>query len=388
MAIVITQSDCDFLVNTYKPTGKVEMRLKSILVKLGVGYMEMSRDVIKDVEINGSVVDKVDNKIVLGALALPEYVPVDDNTSISDLSKDFKYIPTLTDGGKIPSQFIPASVITDIYPYEVNPETFQEETFWTDLATWLKTQDPLPEKGDIVVIIAKEKGDENKGSYFLNAESAEDLTGTEEEIKKCFVPITDPIGHIEAIIINGKTYSDRTGVLSLNGIDFVNVVESLSDGLTVESVKDSEAGIVTSSISLKEASDTVSGSVKIKMLDSEDTDVITLSEKAILKIKEELIDELNAFKNEVSVYNTPVEVSFPLEGVAPKGAATIEITEGLENIDVSKCSVKLYRLKMNGYEKEEFFATITKYTTEKKIVVSMVLPEEIERGGIIVVIKN
>ena len=62
MAIVVTESDCEFLQNTYNPTGKVEMRVKSILVKLASGFIEFDKDVIKEIEINGSNLTKNKNQ--------------------------------------------------------------------------------------------------------------------------------------------------------------------------------------------------------------------------------------------------------------------------------------------------------------------------------------
>ena len=66
MAIVVTESDCDFLQKTYNPTGKVEMRVKSILVKLAKGLIEIDGDVVKEVEVGNKVLTNTNNKIFLG----------------------------------------------------------------------------------------------------------------------------------------------------------------------------------------------------------------------------------------------------------------------------------------------------------------------------------
>lgn len=232
MAIIITESDCDFLKDTYSPTSKVEMRLKSILVKMGVGFMNLNEDVIKEIYYSGSDVpiSKTENKITLSALVSDSFEPAFENTKYKE---GFNYIPVLNGNNKIPSKMIPASVITDIYVYDVTEREGETGT-WEEIITWLKNnQDIKAEKGDVLIVSnVKDK----VGAYFIKENFASDIptpTGNDFDYEEYLAKIPSPVGCISSITINGITYLDKDldGIVNLGNV--LNNIDENDKGLEV-----------------------------------------------------------------------------------------------------------------------------------------------------------
>lgn len=287
MAIVVTESDCEFLKNTYNPTGKVEMRVKSILIKLATGFIEFDRDVIKEIEINGSNLTKDQNKIILGALANTEFAPADEFLEDVDFKEGIKYIPVLNENKKIPAKYIPATVITDIYPIKSTVNN------WTEVVEYLKQEDisPEPEKGDLVIISSTNNA-EMYGSYFLLKDIKNIDTNLKEElIKEAFTPLTEPFGHITSLNINGKSYSSPDGIIS----DLPRFVTNIVGLNSVKiSEKESEFGLFTLEVDVEKATDSIPGIVKItdELIEVLEEDPVSASVRLIKKVKDELKNDI------------------------------------------------------------------------------------------------
>lgn len=377
MAIVVTESDCEFLQNTYNPTGKVEMRVKSILVKLASGFIEFDKDVIKEIEINGSNLTKNKNKIILGALANTDFAPADESLEDSEFKEGIKYVPVLNENKKIPSKYIPATVITDIYPIKSKVNN------WTEVVEFLKTEEILPEKGDLV-IISESDNIEMYGSYFLLEDIVNIDTNLKEEIiKEAFTPLTEPFGHITSINVNGKSYSSTDGIIS-DLPKFVTGVVGLNSVKVSE--KESEEGLFTLEVDVEKATSNTPGIVKIsdELVEVVEEDVVSASIKLVKSVKEELKDLILSIDNRVKT----------LESVEIKDLPAIAEGETLidhiaDHTFGQFCDARIY-IKSTG---EEIFTTIEKIKGEKPedkniVKIPLLKPDKAYADGeLILVIK-
>ena len=377
MAIVVTESDCEFLQNTYNPTGKVEMRVKSILVKLASGFIEFDKDAIKEIEINGSNLTKNKNKIILGALANTDFAPADESLEDSEFKEGIKYVPVLNENKKIPSKYIPATVITDIYPIKSKVNN------WTEVVEFLKTEEILPEKGDLV-IISESDNIEMYGSYFLLEDIVNIDTNLKEEIiKEAFTPLTEPFGHITSINVNGKSYSSTDGIIS-DLPKFVTGVVGLNSVKVSE--KESEEGLFTLEVDVEKATSNTPGIVKIsdELVEVVEEDVVSASIKLVKSVKEELKDLILSIDNRVKT----------LESVEIKDLPAIAEGETLidhiaDHTFGQFCDARIY-IKSTG---EEIFTTIEKIKGEKPedkniVKIPLLKPDKAYADGeLILVIK-
>lgn len=336
MAIVITESDCDFLKNTYNPTGKVEIRVKSILVKLGLGYREISQEILKDIYIDGEALPKEDNKIVLGELAKPEF-KADDGKLIpsEDYEEGKKYVPILGADGKIPARMMSSSVINDVYVFDETGWSWNEicEKF---LKETVSVEGNRPERGDILIIT---KDPKKVGTYILKAD-ADDLPGYWDPEKDAypingFAKLQSPLGHVSELVVNGEHFY---GFESDGVIDLRNVVRTiLSNKADVLGVSIDEAG--TATINVATAGEDQEGVVKL-------TDTL---EKALeedyhgatdVKLVKEIYDEINSKINELTrFYKTSVQL------LSDDHTVTIE-----HNLDDLYCDIIVFEQILDKYE--------------------------------------
>lgn len=390
MAIVVTESDCDFLQKTYNPTGKVEMRVKSILVKLAKGLMEIDEDVIKNVEIDNKILTKTNNKIFLGALASTEFAPapIPEDGKELGLDPSFKYIPVLNEGYKIPQKYIPATVITDIY-------TVAKVNNWLEVFEDLANKQPDPEKGDLV-IVASSDDPEMIGNYFLNV----DLNDILEEIKnkkishndpkelidrffldrvpgeELIVKLAEPLNHITAIQLNGKTYRSDSGIIT----DLPEIVNALtSDGIISVEKKSTEEGIVECEISVAKATEQDLGVVKYaESLEDTREESLVVALSLLKEVRKELDEEISSTKNRLNILESIHEVV--LDGIQEGVDSYTKTIAYPENMD-KNCDVKVFEVLENG--KEEVFPSILKQ--EDSVLITMKNPEQ---GSFVVIFKR
>ena len=389
MAIVVTESDCDFLQKTYNPTGKVEMRVKSILVKLAQGLMEIDGDVVKEVEVGNKTLTKTNNKIFLGALASTEFAPapIPEEGKDIELDPSFKYIPILNEGYKIPQKYIPATVITDIY-------TVSKVNNWLEVFEDLANKQPEPEKGDLIVI-ASSDDPEMIGNYFLNV----DLKDILEEIKnkkishndpkelidriflnrvpgeELVVKLAEPLNHITAIQLNGKTYRSDSGIIT----DLPEVINSLTSDGIVSVSKTLKEGLVEFDISVAKATEQDLGVVKYaESLEDEREEALVVALSLLKEVKKELDEEISSIKGRLNVLESIHEII--LDGIQEGVDSYTKTIAYPENMD-KNCEVKVFEMIENG--KEEVFPAILKQ--EDSVLITMKNPEQ---GSFVVIFKR
>lgn len=398
MAIVVTESDCEFLQNTYNPTGKVEMRVKSILVKLASGFIEFDKDVIKEIEINGSNLTKNKNKIILGALANTDFAPADENLTDDEFKEGIKYIPVLNENKKIPSKYIPATVITDIYPVSnVNN--------WLDVIKALEKEEIAPEKGDLI-IISSSSDPEMLGSYFLKVDLSDildeinslpfDLSEKSKDFidaffidrgEPLFVALTEPFGHLTTINVNGKSYTSENGI-----VDLPNTITKIIGLNSVEVIEnESKDGKFEVKINVKDASETIPGVSKIsnELIEVSESDIVSASVLLVKSVKENLEVLISDAKIELenSISNVAERVSL-LESVKISDIPAVKKGEVLIDHIVTDhgfgrfCDAHIY-VKETG---EEVFTTIEK--SEGMVKITSLKPDkDYAEGELILVIK-
>jgi len=421
MAIVVTESDCDFLRYTYNPTGKVEMRVKSILIKLASGYMELGNDIIKEIQIGDEILkpeggfDSANpNRIELGALASTSFGAADENFTAESFKEGIKYIPVLNEDHKVPTKFLPATVILDIYP-------FTDQKNWVDVVNSLyaeylasktdETKNP-PEKGDLVVLNTS-KSDCVAGSYFLNKdidEIVDELTkdgdttpvakkkfdedgnligiewngdyATEENTEviktKYFIALAEPFGHVTAIKINGKTYSSGSGIIE----DLPEFVTSLtsSGAVVIEKTVDAENGLVNYNVSAKSATTEEEGVVKYAEDETVEEDSLkAVSTKLLKTVKDGLNEKILQIISRLDAIEDQVEVFLP--EISQAGLFNFEQAH-----DFGKdCNVTLFEVQEDGSRVEVKTKIIKKDTS---VVLEMLADKAYPAGSFLLVIKN
>ena len=389
MAIVVTESDCDFLQKTYNPTGKVEMRVKSILVKLAKGLMEIDGNVVKEVEVGNKTLTKTKNKIFLGALASTEFAPapIPEEGKDIELDPSFKYIPVLNEGYKIPQKYIPATVITDIY-------TVSKVNNWLEVFEDLANKQPDPEKGDLIVI-ASSDDPEMIGNYFLNV----DLKDILEEIKnkkishndpkelidriflnrvpgeELVVKLAEPLNHITAIQLNGKTYRSDSGIIT----DLPEVINSLTSDGIISVSKTLKEGLVEFDVSVAKATEQDLGVVKYaESLEDEREEALVVALSLLKEVKKELDEEISSIKGRLNILESIHEII--LDGIQEGVDSYTKTIAYPENMD-KNCDVKVFEMVENG--KEEVFPAILKQ--EDSVLITMKNPEQ---GSFVVIFKR
>lgn len=364
MPYIITQSDCEFL-RSYRPSGKVELRLQSILIKLGLGYRELLLKDFDGIIIDGVVQEKHHGKVTLGSAALGHLYEGNGSEDLSNI------VPVLLTNGKLPQSIIPASIITDIYVYkEEGPKTWEEIIEWLRSDEASETSDGhSPEKGDMIIIV---NDNDKRGAYFLGKD-IEDETFSEHD----FIHIPEPFGHTRFIEINGKILfagdSETGDTITLGELlNDVKLSGEEGDALSITTEEDEDGNTILGSriISIKDASDEQKGVVKVTDEPSEDDDSITVpSSSWAQKVDDKLIE---------------IEEALPVisEHLSPAYESEDEdFVWTIENIDYAKSR------QIVVFEGEERIYTHVSYPTETTVELTFVGAKTVSEGQFFVIIR-